>query len=201
MANVQVVIVGRPNVGKSSIFNWLAGRRLAIVDDMAGVTRDRVIHLMEHEGRRLRAGRHRRDGHRGRRQPDGRDRRADRLAMAAADVVLFVVDMRAGMVPLDRKSPSAALVNKPVLWWPTRRTVRNSIRRPTSSTAWARTCILRVSTLQNRNRTALLDAIVERLPEAVAEAANRTGDEGGHRRPPQRGQEHVHQHAGRQPSG
>ena len=42
----QVVIVGRPNVGKSSLFNWLARKRLAIVDDTAGVTRDRVTYLM-----------------------------------------------------------------------------------------------------------------------------------------------------------
>ena len=41
----QVVIVGRPNVGKSSLFNWLAHRRLAIVDATAGVTRDRLMHL------------------------------------------------------------------------------------------------------------------------------------------------------------
>ena len=46
MAVPQVVIVGRPNVGKSSLFNWLAGRRLAVVDDMEGVTRDRVTHLI-----------------------------------------------------------------------------------------------------------------------------------------------------------
>ena len=38
----NVVIIGRPNVGKSSLLNWLAGRRVAIVDDMSGVTRDRV---------------------------------------------------------------------------------------------------------------------------------------------------------------
>ena len=42
----QIVIVGRPNVGKSSIFNWLAQKRLAIVDGTAGVTRDRITFLM-----------------------------------------------------------------------------------------------------------------------------------------------------------
>ena len=38
-------------MGKSSIFNWLAGRRLAIVDDMAGVTRDRMTFMLEEDGR------------------------------------------------------------------------------------------------------------------------------------------------------
>ncbi|MDO7714713.1 MAG: 50S ribosome-binding GTPase, partial [Pirellulales bacterium] len=43
----QVVIVGRPNVGKSSIFNWLSQRRIAIEDPTAGVTRDRLTQRIE----------------------------------------------------------------------------------------------------------------------------------------------------------
>ena len=51
MALPIVAIVGRPNVGKSSLFNWLAGRRISIVDPTAGVTRDRVSTVVEHGGR------------------------------------------------------------------------------------------------------------------------------------------------------
>ena len=46
-----VAIVGRPNVGKSSLFNWLVGRRISIVEPTAGVTRDRVSTIVEEDGR------------------------------------------------------------------------------------------------------------------------------------------------------
>ncbi|MFN9436781.1 MAG: GTPase, partial [Planctomycetota bacterium] len=47
----RVAIIGRPNVGKSSLFNWVSGRRLAIVEDTSGVTLYRLTNLIEYEGR------------------------------------------------------------------------------------------------------------------------------------------------------
>ena len=49
----QVVIVGRPNVGKSSLFNWLIEKRIAIEDPTEGVTRDRLVQRIELDGRVL----------------------------------------------------------------------------------------------------------------------------------------------------
>lgn len=49
-----VAIVGRPNVGKSSLFNCLVGRPVSIVDPTAGVTRDRVLHEVRRDGSTLR---------------------------------------------------------------------------------------------------------------------------------------------------
>ena len=53
MALPRVAIVGRPNVGKSSLLNRIAGKRVAIVEPTAGVTRDRVAVIVEREGRRF----------------------------------------------------------------------------------------------------------------------------------------------------
>ena len=94
----QAVIVGRPNVGKSSIFNWLAGRRLAIVDDMAGVTRDRVSHLIEVEGRFFELVD---TGSIGVEDVDDLTAQVEdqiTVGIESADVILFVVDTRSGRV-------------------------------------------------------------------------------------------------------
>ncbi len=103
-----VAIVGRPNVGKSALFNRLIGRRLAIVEATAGVTRDRLYALGEWRGRAFTlvdtAGI----------DPDaGRERPEDEIAAATArqaeaaaqqaDVVLFVVDAQSGRHPLDEE--------------------------------------------------------------------------------------------------
>jgi GTP-binding protein len=97
----KVAIVGRPNVGKSTLFNRLVGRKIALVDDTPGVTRDRregkarladlrftvvdTAGLDEVEAESL----------------AGRMRQQTEAAIREADVVLFVIDARAGITPLD----------------------------------------------------------------------------------------------------
>ncbi len=96
-----VVIAGRPNVGKSTLFNKLAGRRFAIVSDTPGVTRDRKEAEALMRGKRIRlidtAGLEES-------APDtlpGRMRASSEAAVALADLIVFVVDARAGITPAD----------------------------------------------------------------------------------------------------
>jgi GTP-binding protein len=96
-----VAIVGRPNVGKSTLFNRLVGQRIALVDDTPGVTRDR----REGEGRLadLRFKTIDTAGLEDERGPGlaARMRRQTEQALVEADVALFLIDARAGVTPLD----------------------------------------------------------------------------------------------------
>ncbi len=99
--SLTVAIVGRPNVGKSTLFNRLVGKRLALVDDTPGVTRD----WREGEGR-IAGMVFRVLDTAGLEDADdatlaGRMRRQTERALDAADVALFLIDARAGVTPLD----------------------------------------------------------------------------------------------------
>ena len=99
----QVIIIGRPNVGKSTLFNRLVGKKLALVDDQPGVTRDRRIgeaHLIGLDFAIVDTA--------GWEDDDpaslpGRMRAQTEISLKGADVALFVVDARAGVTPLDEE--------------------------------------------------------------------------------------------------
>ena len=97
----QVVIVGRPNVGKSSVFNWLAGQRIAIVDNQPGVTRDRMTQLVSEHERFFELVD---TGGMGIDDVDDLTEHIEQqisVAIESAHVILFVVDTLTGLVPLD----------------------------------------------------------------------------------------------------
>ena len=101
MAKPLVAIVGRPNVGKSTFFNKIAGRRISIVEDIPGVTRDRVYADVEWMGRRFSMVD---TGGLDMRSEDvllSQMRRQAEIAMDTADVICFFCDGRTGMTPDD----------------------------------------------------------------------------------------------------
>src|SRR6476619_5074007 len=98
-----VAIIGRPNVGKSTLFNRLVGKRLALVDDRPGVTRDRRegdAKLLDIEFRVIdTAGFEDEDPQ----SLPGRMRMQTEAAVRDADVALFMIDAREGLTPLDEE--------------------------------------------------------------------------------------------------
>jgi GTP-binding protein len=164
-----VAIVGRPNVGKSSLFNRLIGQRLAIVDEEPGVTRDRLYALADWRGRVFTlvdtAGI----------DPDvaedaieAKTRRQAEAAAADADVIMFVVDAATGLHPLDddvarilrrTRRPTVLVANKAES-----PNARDAVHAEFTRLGFG--APIAVSALHGEGTGDLLDAIVERLPPA-----------------------------------
>lgn len=121
MSKPVIAIVGRPNVGKSSLFNKITGKRLSIVEDTPGVTRDRIYSDAEWLGRQFTL------IDTGGIEPAGKDilltqmREQANVAIDTADVIIFITDVRTGVVAADRdiaallrrsKKPVVLCVNK-----------------------------------------------------------------------------------------
>src|SRR5512140_779721 len=102
-----IAIVGRPNVGKSALFNRIAGRRIAIVHDQPGVTRDRITAEVEWRGQPFTLVDTGGIGLLRREKADDVIVKAAleqvELAIEAANVILLVVNVQEGVVPLDRE--------------------------------------------------------------------------------------------------
>lgn len=116
MAKPVVAIVGRPNVGKSTLFNKLCGKRLSIVDDTPGVTRDRIYGDCEWLGKSFLL------VDTGGIEPYSSDvilsqmRRQAQIAIDSADVIIFVTDIRTGLVATDQEVATMLLKSgKPIV--------------------------------------------------------------------------------------
>ena len=116
MAKPVVAVVGRPNVGKSTFFNYLAGRRISIVEDTPGVTRDRIYTEVEWRNRKFTL------IDTGGIEPYSDDKimqqmkRQAEVAIEMADVIVFMVDVKSGMTATDKEiATMLRKCGKPVL--------------------------------------------------------------------------------------
>ena len=169
-----VAIVGRPNVGKSALFNRLIGQRLAIVEDTPGVTRDRLYAVAEWQGRTFTvvdtAGLDP-DAEKGDSIGEATQRQAEAAAQNA-DAIVFVVDATVGLHPLD--DDVAHILRK------TRRPVilvANKTESPRVAAGvsgeFGRLGFgepFQVSAIHGEGTGDLLDAIIERIPEQLPNA-------------------------------
>jgi GTP-binding protein len=174
-----LAVVGRPNVGKSTLVNRILGRREAVVEDVPGVTRDRVPYDASWSGRRFTV------VDTGGWEQDAKGLQAQvaaqaELAIAAADAVLFVVDATVG--PTDTDEAVVRVLRragKPVVLVANK--VDNARTEADAAMLWSLGLgePYPVSALHGRGSGDLLDAVLAALPETPAE---RDDDEDGPRR-------------------
>lgn len=161
-----VAVVGRPNVGKSTLVNRIIGRRQAVVEDIPGVTRDRVPYDANWLGRRFTV------IDTGGWEPDAKDRAAAiaaqaEIAVQTADVILFVVDTRVGATDVDEAAVKMLRrSHKPVILV-ANKADNNTIELEAVS-LWSLGLgePFPISALHGRGSGDLLDAILKAMPPA-----------------------------------
>ena len=175
----QVAIVGRPNVGKSTLFNRLCGSRKAIVGDEPGITRDRIYSSVQWNGKRISV------FDTGGLIPEAHETIPEQIlkqveaAVSESQLVLLVVDGRAGITALDEQLvPIMRKTGKPV--W----TVVNKIDSPELESYAAPfhkfgNEVYPVSAEHGRGTGELLDAIVAKVDDSPAEAESEASEEIG----------------------
>ncbi|CAM5712190.1 ribosome biogenesis GTPase Der [Streptomyces] [Streptomyces violaceorubidus] len=164
-----LAVVGRPNVGKSTLVNRIIGRREAVVEDKPGVTRDRVTDEAEWAGRRFKV------VDTGLLEQDVLGIDASVAAQAeyaieAADAVVFVVDAKVGATDTDEAVVRLLRkAGKPVVLCATRSTARAARRTPPTCGRWASASRTRSPRIHRCRTGDMLDRVLEALPEAPAQ--------------------------------
>jgi len=176
MTGPVVAIVGRPNVGKSTLLNRLAGRRIAVVADLPGTTRDRIFALVSWEGREVTVV----DTGGWLTKPESsleeKVRYQVEAAIAGADVVLFLTDGRDGLISADEEmaewlrycgKPVVLAVNKV-----------DSAAQANQVAEFHRLGMgepLAISAHHNRGIYELMDAVLASVPPQPARLRSQTG--------------------------
>ncbi len=170
MALPIVAIVGRPNVGKSSLFNCLAGRRIAIVEPTAGVTRDRVSAPIQVGDRYFELVD---TGGMGIEDSDNLTEHVERqieTAIQQAAVILFVVDGRAGLTPPDDDvARRLRQVNKPVICLVNKCDTDSLDSLASDFYQLGYDPLLCISAHHQRNKGQVLRLILDRLPPPLGD--------------------------------
>lgn len=167
MARSIVAIVGRPNVGKSTLFNRIVGGRVAIVEDTPGVTRDRLYQDSDWNGRRFTlvdtGGLDYQDDD----QIVSHIRKQAELAISEADVILFVVDSRAGLSGTDEDvARILRRTDKPVILVANKVENFEKVHELYDFFRLGLGEPIPVSAAEGRNTGDLLDMLVEKLPHS-----------------------------------
>lgn len=168
MALPIVAIIGRPNVGKSSLFNSLARRRIAIVEPTSGVTRDRVSTIITHEKWAFELVDTGGYGLEKSAQLVKEITRQIEEAIAAADLLILVTDVRAGPLPLDAHvAQMLRQKKKPLILAANKADTEKIAQDAQEFFALGLGQPLPVSAKENLGRTDLLQAILNKLPQVA----------------------------------